>query len=294
MDKKSNNFNFVTDKRTIAERYGMKQPLHYKPNDRYKNIKNVVYTGPTVKNALKLSSSMIYKQRSELFKRIKPSMMVKLILASQNKQIKEVNENEYDYDYENNNKKKKEIDIDNILSNKIKPTSEELSEIQFIIVDLREKIEYYKCHIKNAYSYPSSLISQDHFLKEMYTIKSKPNSIIIVYHKDDRTGSSVSDLLILKGFENIYMISGGFYDFSFSYPEYMIGSEQNKYLIDKEKRVKEREIILRKRNKNHNRGMSQSLEKSDNEDNDCDVNLTDNYKSLNKNYSQAQYMSSRK
>ena len=292
MDKKSNNFNFVTDKRTIAERYGMKQPLHYKQNDRYKNIKNIVYTGPTVKNALKLSSSMIYKQRSELFKRIKPSMMVKLILASQNKQIKEVNENEYDY--ENNNKKKKEIDIDNILSNKIKPTSEELSEIQFIIVDLREKIEYYKCHIKNAYSYPSSLISQDHFLKEMYTIKSKPNSIIIVYHKDDKTGASVSDLLILKGFENIYMISGGFYDFSFSYPEYMIGSEQNKYLIDKEKRVKEREIILRKRNKNHNRGMSQSLEKSDNEDNDCDVNLTDNYKSLNKNYSQAQYMSSRK
>ena len=292
MDKKSNFPNFITDKRTIAERYGMKQPLHYKQNDRYKNIKNIVYTGPTVKNALKLSSSMIYKQRSELFKRIKPSMMVKLILASQNKQIKEVNENEYDY--ENNNKKKKEIDIDNILSNKIKPTSEELSEIQFIIVDLREKIEYYKCHIKNAYSYPSSLISQDHFLKEMYTIKSKPNSIIIVYHKDDKTGASVSDLLILKGFENIYMISGGFYDFSFSYPEYMIGSEQNKYLIDKEKRVKEREIILRKRNKNHNRGMSQSLEKSDNEDNDCDVNLTDNYKSLNKNYSQAQYMSSRK
>ena len=292
MDRKSNVFNYITDKRTIAERYGMKQPLHYKPNDRYKNIKNVVYTGPTMKNALKLSSSMIYKQRSELFKRIKPSMMVKLILASQNKQIKEVNENEYDY--ENNNKKKKEIDIDNILSNKIKSTSEELSEIDFIIVDLREEKEYHKCHIKNAISYPSSLISQDHFLKEMYTIKSKPNSIIIVYHKDDKTGASVSDLLILKGFENIYMISGGFYDFSFSYPEYMIGSEQNKYLIDKEKRVKEREIILRKRNKNHNRGMSQSLEKSDNEDNDCDVNLTDNYKSLNKNYSQAQYMSSRK
>jgi centrosomal protein CEP41 len=292
MDRKSNVFNYITDKRTIAERYGMKQPLHYKPNDRYKNIKNVVYTGPTMKNALKLSSSMIYKQRSELFKRIKPSMMVKLIVASQNKSIKEVNENEYDY--EQKVKKPKEIDLDNILSNKIKSTSEELSEIDFIIVDLREEKEYHKCHIKNAISYPSSLISQDHFLKEMYTIKSKPNSIIIVYHKDDKTGASVSDLLILKGFENIYMISGGFYDFSFSYPEYMIGSEQNKYLIDKEKRVKEREIILRKRNKNHNRGMSQSLEKSDNEDNDCDVNLTDNYKSLNKNYSQAQYMSSRK
>ena len=292
MDKKSNFPNFITDKRTIAERYGMKQPLHYKPNDRYKNIKNVVYTGPTMKNALKLSSSMIYKQRSELFKRIKPSMMVKLIVASQNKSIKEVNENEYDY--EQKVKKPKEIDLDNILSNKIKSTSEELSEIDFIIVDLREEKEYHKCHIKNAISYPSSLISQDHFLKEMYTIKNKPNSIIIVYHKDDKTGASVSDLLILKGFENIYMISGGFYDFSFSYPEYMIGSEQNKYLIDKEKRVKEREIILRKRNKNHNRGMSQSLEKSDNEDNDCDVNLTDNYKSLNKNYSQAQYMSSRK
>ena len=293
MDRKSNVFNYITDKRTIAERYGMKQPLHYKPNDRYKNIKNVVYTGQTMKNALKLSSSMIYKQRSELFKRIKPSMMVKLIVASQNKSIKEVNENEYDY--EQKVKKPKEIDLDNILSNKIKSTSEELSEINFIIVDLREEKEYHKCHIKNAISYPSSLISQDHFLKEMYTIKNKPNSIIIVYHKDDKTGSSVSDLLILKGFENIYMISGGFYDFSYSYPEYMIGTEQSKFLKDKEKRLKEREIILRKRNKNKNRAFSQSLDKSDIiEENESNVNLTDNNKNLNKNYSQAQYATSRK
>ena len=293
MDRKSNVFNYITDKRTIAERYGMKQPLHYKPNDRYKNIKNVVYTGPTMKNALKLSSSMVYKQRSELFKRIKPAMMIKLILASQNKPIKEVNENEYDY--EQKVKKTKEIDLDNILSNKIKSTSEELSEIDFIIVDLREEKEYHKCHIKNAFSYPSSLISQDHFLKEMYTIKNKPNSIIIVYHKDDKTGSSVSDLLILKGFENIYMISGGFYDFSYSYPEYMIGTEQSKFLKDKEKRLKEREIILRKRNKNQNRAFSQSLDKSDIiEENESNVNLTDNNKNLNKNYSQAQYATSRK
>jgi rhodanese-related sulfurtransferase len=236
---------------------------------------------------------MVYKQRSELFKRIKPAMMIKLILASQNKPTKEVNENEYDY--EQKVKKTKEIDLDNILSNKIKSTSEELSEINFIIVDLREEKEYHKCHIKNAFSYPSSLISQDHFLKEMYTIKNKPNSIIIVYHKDDRTGSSVSDLLILKGFENIYMISGGFYDFSFSYPEYMIGSEQNKFLKDKEKRLKEREIILRKRNKNQNRALSQSPDKSDvNEESEFNVNLTDNYKSMNKNYSQAQYGTSRK
>ena len=290
MDKKTN---FITDKRTIAERYGMKQPLHYKPNDRYKNIKNVVYTGPTMKNALKLSSSMVYKQRSELFKRIKPAMMIKLILASQNKPIKEVNE--YEYDYEQKVKKTKEIDLDNILSNKIKSTSEELSEINFIIVDLREEKEYHKCHIKNAFSYPSSLISQDHFLKEMYIVKNKPNSIIIVYHKDDRTGSSVSDLLILKGFENIYMISGGFYDFSYSYPEYMIGTEQSKFLKDKEKRLKEREIILRKRNKNQNRAFSQSLDKSDIiEENESNVNLTDNNKNLNKNYSQAQYATSRK
>ena len=129
----------------------------------------------------------------------------------------------------------------------------------------------------------------------MYTIKNKPNSIIIVYHKDDRTGSSVSDLLILKGFENIYMISGGFYDFSYSYPEYMIGTEQSKFLKDKEKRLKEREIILRKRNKNQNRAFSQSLDKSDIiEENESNVNLTDNNKNLNKNYSQAQYATSRK
>ena len=42
MDKKSNNFNFVTDKRTIGEIYGIKQPLFFPPNKRYQNIKNIV------------------------------------------------------------------------------------------------------------------------------------------------------------------------------------------------------------------------------------------------------------
>ena len=39
MNKKSKVSNFITDKRTIAESYVMKQPLNYKLNDRYTNIK---------------------------------------------------------------------------------------------------------------------------------------------------------------------------------------------------------------------------------------------------------------
>ena len=40
---KSNKKQYVTDKRTIGEIYGIKQPLFFPPNKRYQNIKDRYY-----------------------------------------------------------------------------------------------------------------------------------------------------------------------------------------------------------------------------------------------------------
>lgn len=281
---KSNKKQYVTDKRTIGEIYGIKQPLFFPPNKRYQNIKNIVYTGPTKKNAIKLSNSMIYKQRSENFHRIKSSILIKLLLASETKKIEEDNEDD-SYEY---NQPKKIINLEEILSQEKKNiSSDELADIKFVLLDFREEKEYHKCHIKNSLSYPSNLISQDRFLREMYMMKNKDNKIIIVYHKDEKSGIPVSNLLTLKGFENLYMLSGGFFEFSKLYPEYLIGAEKEIYIKEKEKRIKEREIILEKRNKNRNKNKfkptDQSIEESnENENNESGFNSNELIK--NKSY----------
>ena len=270
----------VIDKRTISEIYGIKEHLYIKPNERYKNIKNIIYTGPTKKNAIRLSSNMINKQRNEPFHRIKSSIVIQLLLSSENKHNEEINQEE------NNLKNDKPLNLSEILSEKKKVSLEELLKIEYLILDLREAKEYLKCHIKNSISYPSNLISQDNFNREMYMMKNKENKIIIVYHKDEKNGMSIADLLTSKGFNNIYLISGGFYEFSKLFPEYLIGDDYKKYIDEKAKRLKEKEIIFEKRNKYHYRANSEII------NNDNVINSEINKKSFSsrnllKNQSQA-------
>ena len=145
---KLNNKERVIDNRTISEIYGIKEHLYIKPNERYKNIKNIIYTGPTKKNAIRLSSNMINKQRNEPFHRIKSSIVIQLLLSSENKHNEEINQEE------NNLKNDKPLNLSEILSEKKKVSLEELLKIEYLILDLREAKEYLKCHIKNSISYP--------------------------------------------------------------------------------------------------------------------------------------------
>jgi centrosomal protein CEP41 len=43
--------------------------------------------------------------------------------------------------------------------------------------------------------------------------------MIILYYKDERTGITHAGLLVQKGFDNVYLLSGGIEDFVKIYPE---------------------------------------------------------------------------
>ena len=77
----------ITDKRTIAERYGNKAIMEKKPQQstKYKNVTQVVDTGKTIKDVQFISDQLVSKRKSEMFKRIKSSTIIKLL--NQNKKV---------------------------------------------------------------------------------------------------------------------------------------------------------------------------------------------------------------
>ena len=238
----------LADKRTIAQKYGnqelMKNKL--KPNPKYKNIGNVIDTGKTIKNTTSVSDKLVSKRISELFKRIKHSTLVKLLHSSENE-----GENIYNLGNENNDNKSTKSNKSNLtnyseLSNRTNMLGD-LNEIDFIILDLREENDYNHVHIINALSYPGVLIPRDKFLPEMYSMKNKERKMIILYHFDERNGIPYANLLFEKGYDNVFLLSGGIEEFQNNYPQYLEGSDKEKYINLKIERDEKQRIIEEKR-----------------------------------------------
>lgn len=55
--------------------------------------------------------------------------------------------------------------------------------------------------------------------------KNKQNKLIIVYHEDDKNSIPIATVLYEKGFDNVYMLTGGVEEFYQKYPEQVEGYE---------------------------------------------------------------------
>ena len=245
----------ITDKRTIAERFGNKSLMEKKPtqNKKYKNIGTVVDTGKTIKDVEFISDQLVSKRKSEMFKRIKAHTIIKLL--NQNTQTESI----YNLGNDNENAPVDEnhsvVSSNTAMSHKTTVTAVtyatemlgNLSEIDFIILDLREECEYNEYHIKEALSFPGVMISRDKFLNQMIMMKNKESKMIIVYHNDERSGVPYAGLLFQKGYDNIYFLSGGIEEFVKKYPEYIEGPKKETFINMKIAREKaEEEAMLKK------------------------------------------------
>lgn len=57
-----------------------------------------------------------------------------------------------------------------------------------------------------------------------FTEKNKPNKLIIVYHEDDKSGATYATVLYEKGFDNIYLLTGGIEEFYQKKPTLVTGT----------------------------------------------------------------------
>ncbi|XP_075919134.1 centrosomal protein of 41 kDa B [Petromyzon marinus] len=81
----------------------------------------------------------------------------------------------------------------------------------YLLMDLRDRDAYEQCHIIGAASYPSAMLSRsfNQYTKEMLEYKNATGKIIIVYDEDERIAAVAATTMCERGFENLYVLSGG-------------------------------------------------------------------------------------
>lgn len=197
-------------------------------NPKYEGIGPTVQTGKTVRQVEILSNQSVAKRKGELFKRMKPSTVGRLLEENPHQ------ESIYRLGRDDEEEQKVPVsDTASVYSQAQSTTSavtlatEQLgltvlptqSETEFLLLDLREPEEYAAYHIRDSLSFPAPNITRDRILPEIFrfvpfTQKNRPDKMIIVYSLDERKGVDAAQKFAMKGFDNIYFISGGIEEFA--------------------------------------------------------------------------------
>lgn len=99
------------------------------------------------------------------------------------------------------------------------------AETSFLLLYLREPEDYNLWRIKEALNFPAPNICRDRVIPELYRFKNQPNKLIICYMLDERSGSQYAQLLSEKGFDNVFLLSGGCEQFLEEFSELCEGKQ---------------------------------------------------------------------
>lgn len=81
----------------------------------------------------------------------------------------------------------------------------------YLLLDVRDKDAYNQCHIISALNYPTAMLSRTNNSerKEMLAYKNKPGRIILMYDYDEDMAPRAASTIVERGFDNLFMLSGG-------------------------------------------------------------------------------------
>lgn len=106
-----------------------------------------------------------------------------------------------------------EMDLGEDSSKKTEPClkNQPYSDCPFLLLDVRDRDAYEQCHIIGAYSYPIAMLSRtmNPYTNNILEYKNAHGKIIILYDDDERVASQAATTMCERGFENLFMLSGG-------------------------------------------------------------------------------------
>ena len=79
----------------------------------------------------------------------------------------------------------------------------------FLLLDLRTLEEHTAWHIKESINFPAVNIARDKTIPELFRFKNAQDKLIIIYMLDERAGVAQAALLSEKGYDNVFLLSGG-------------------------------------------------------------------------------------
>lgn len=97
------------------------------------------------------------------------------------------------------------------------------SQTQFLLLDLRDPEDYELWRIKESINFPAPNIARDKMIPELYRFKNAPDKLIIIYMNDERQGTQYAQILAEKGYENVFLLSGGIESFLEDHHDFVEG-----------------------------------------------------------------------
>ena len=79
----------------------------------------------------------------------------------------------------------------------------------FLLLDIRDKADFNTCHISYATSYAAHLLRHDKITTDLYHYRNRDGHVIIIYDLNDHKGREVATMFTEKGYENIFLLTGG-------------------------------------------------------------------------------------
>ncbi|KAM6301864.1 centrosomal protein of 41 kDa-like isoform 2-T2 [Podargus strigoides] len=119
-----------------------------------------------------------------------------------------------------------ELDIEKDTPEKVDSEVKDLPypDCPFLLLDVRDRDAYDQCHIVGAYSYPSAMLyrTMNPYTNNILEYKNAHGKIIILYDNDERFASQAATTMCERGFENLFMLSGGLKVLAQKIPEGLI------------------------------------------------------------------------
>jgi len=206
---------------------------------KYAHVGSNIDTGASAKNQSVVSAGGIAKKRNEVFKRIKPSTLARL--------LEEQTVNESVYALASVAEDGDGVSVSSMKASKAPGTvvtamtaatcasavgsvisvctdDTTVGEARdLVLLDLRDENLYEQCHLPMAISYPATKINRDQFTPELHRCKRDASKLLVIYHTNDVATAGVATLLMQKGWENVHALSGGFEEMASSYAEIFEG-----------------------------------------------------------------------
>lgn len=107
------------------------------------------------------------------------------------------------------------------------------SDLPYLLLDIRDRDEYNQCHIISALSYPIAMLSRsvNNETQEMLAYKNQPGKIIVVYDDDEKLAPRAASTLVQRGYDNLFMLSGGLKLAVKKFPEGLVAGEIPAHLL---------------------------------------------------------------
>lgn len=101
------------------------------------------------------------------------------------------------------------------------PADRPYPDCPYLLLDVRDRDLYDGCHIITAHSFPVTMLSRtmNPYTKDVLEYKNAEGRIIIVYDEDERIASQAATTMCQRGFENLFMLSGGLKVIAQKFPE---------------------------------------------------------------------------